>query len=199
MRVSDTLQNHARFPVVAVALAMIALAVAMLAGPSFSDARKVSGECENARLQPQDLTVDEARDAVLCLLNKRRAAAGMKPLDNNNKLLAAASKHNNYMLSHNCFSHQCSGEASMTTRIKSTGYLNGANSWQVGENLAWGEEGLATPAAIVQAWMDSPGPRANILNASYDEIGIGADGGRPGQARHDNAATYTTDFGRTSG
>jgi uncharacterized protein YkwD len=87
----------------------------------------------------------------------------------------------------------------MATRIKRTGYLNGARSWQVGENIAWGEESLATPAAIVDAWMKSPGHRANILNGSYDEIGISADGGRPGEARHDNAATFTTDFGRTSG
>jgi len=199
MRVSDALDNFTRFPVIAAALATIALAVAILAGPSFSDARKVDGNCANAQLQPEDLTVDEAQDAVLCLLNKRRAAAGMGPLDHNNKLLAAANQHNSYMLKHACFAHQCSGEASMTTRIKSKGYLSGAMSWQIGENIAWGEEGLATPAAIVDAWMNSPGHRANILNPSYDEIGISAGGGRPGEARHSNAATYTTDFGRTSG
>ena len=199
MRVSDALDNFTRFPVIAAALAIVALAAVMLAGPSFSDARKVTTGCENATLQPEDLTVDEAQDAVLCLLNKRRAAAGLGPLDNNNKLQTAADRHNGYMLSHNCFAHQCSGEGSMTTRIKNTGYLSGVSSWQVGENIAWGEASLATPAAIVDAWMKSPGHRANILNGNYDEIGISADGGRPGQARHDNAATYTTDFGRTSG
>ena len=199
MRVSDALDNVTRFPVVAAAIAMVALAVALFAGPSFSDARKVGDGCQDSKSQPNELTEDQALDAVMCLLNKRRDAAGMGPLDYNNKLEAASERHTNYMLKHGCFSHQCSGEASMTTRIKSTGYLSGAMSWQIGENIAWGESSLGTPAAIVDAWMKSPGHRANILNASYDEIGIGVDGGRPGQARHSNAATYTTDFGRTKG
>ena len=199
MRVTDALDNWTRFPAIGAALALLAIAVAVFAGPSFSDARKVSSDCAGAQSQPEDLTVQEAQDAVLCLLNKRRAAAGLKPLQHNNKLQTASARHNDFMLSRNCFAHQCSGEASMTTRIKNTGYLSGAMSWQVGENIAWGEESLATPAAIVDAWMESPGHRANILNGSYDEIGIAADGGRPGQARHNNAATYTTDFGRTSG
>jgi uncharacterized protein YkwD len=199
MRVSDALDNRTRFPVIAAALALVGIVVALLAGPSFSDARRVNNDCSNAHVQPADLTVDEAQDAILCLLNKRRAAAGLRSLDHNNKLQTAAARHNSHMLKHNCFAHQCSGEASMTTRIKNTGYLSGAMSWQVGENIAWGEESLATPAAIVDAWMKSPGHRANILNGSYDEIGISADGGRPGEARHNNAATFTTDFGRTSG
>ena len=185
-------------PVVAAA-ALVAVAVALLAGPSFSDARRVDANCAGAQSQPEHLTVDEAQDAVLCLLNKRRAAAGLGPLHHNNKLQRAAARHNDFMLDHSCFAHQCSGESSMTKRIKNTGYLSGVMSWQIGENIAWGEVSLATPAAIVQAWMNSPGHRANILNGSYDEVGIGAAGGRPGQAPHDNAATYTTDFGHTSG
>jgi uncharacterized protein YkwD len=199
MRVSEALDNFKRFPVAATAVAVVALAVALIAGPSFSDARKTSGGCENAQVQPNQLTEDQALDAVMCLLNKRRAGAGMGSLDYNNKLEAASARHTKYMLKHSCFSHQCSGEASMTTRIKSTGYLNGARSWQVGENIAWGEGSLGTPSAIVQAWMNSPGHRANILSPSYDEIGVGVAGGRPNAAGHNNAATYTTDFGRTSG
>ena len=39
-----------------------------------------------------------------------------------------------------------------------------------GENIAYGQR---TPAAVVDAWMNSSGHRANILNASYTQIGVG--------------------------
>ena len=39
-----------------------------------------------------------------------------------------------------------------------------------GENIARGQK---TPEAVVNAWMNSSGHRANILNASYTEIGVG--------------------------
>ena len=181
-------------------IALVAILAVAALGAAPADARKHKNVgCENAQFQPNQLTEVEALDAVYCLLNKRRDAAGVGPLDYNNKLATASARHTNYMLNRGCFSHECSGEASMTTRIKSTGYLSGAKSWQIGENIAWGEGSLGTPASIVQAWMDSPGHRANILNPSYDDIGIGVAGGRPGKAGHSNAATYTTDFGRTSG
>lgn len=38
------------------------------------------------------------------------------------------------------------------------------------ENIARGQ---ATPAAVVNAWMNSAGHRANILNTSFTEIGVG--------------------------
>lgn len=39
-----------------------------------------------------------------------------------------------------------------------------------GENIA---KGYTTPQAVVNGWMNSPGHRANILNASYTHIGVG--------------------------
>ena len=39
-----------------------------------------------------------------------------------------------------------------------------------GENIAYGQR---TPREVVAAWMNSPGHRANILNASYTQIGVG--------------------------
>lgn len=47
----------------------------------------------------------------------------------------------------------------------------------VGENIAWGQR---TPEAVMEAWMNSSGHRANILNSSYTKIGVGVyeSGGR---------------------
>ena len=83
---------------------------------------------------------------------------------------------------------------SFVDRIRRAGYLKGARSWTVGENLAWGSRGRAAPQMITQSWMNSPGHRANILNSSFREIGIGVAHGAP-VAVGGPAATYATEFG----
>jgi len=55
-------------------------------------------------------------------------------------------------------------------------------------------ESLGTPESIVDARMNSPGHRANILSAQFREIGVGFARGAPANASA-NAAIYTTDFG----
>jgi len=53
------------------------------------------------------------------------------------------------------------------TRLDYAGYDN----WMTyGENIAFG---YSTAAAVMQAWMNSPGHRANILNPNFKEIGVG--------------------------
>lgn len=39
-----------------------------------------------------------------------------------------------------------------------------------GENIAYGQQ---TPQAVVNAWMNSSGHRANILSSAYTQIGVG--------------------------
>ena len=39
-----------------------------------------------------------------------------------------------------------------------------------GENIAYGQK---TPSEVMNAWMNSSGHRANILNANFTEIGVG--------------------------
>ncbi len=97
------------------------------------------------------------------------------------------------MLKQNCFSHLCPGEKDLVARVVSTGYLPCTCTWGVAENLAWGEGSESTPAAVVDAWMNSASHRVNILNPKYDEIGIAVDDGSPDG--HGSASTYTTDFG----
>jgi len=65
----------------------------------------------------------------------------------------------------------------------------------VGENIAYGSGDRSSPRSIGAAWMNSPPHRANILRASFREIGIGLASGTPVSVR---GATYTTDFGQRS-
>jgi uncharacterized protein YkwD len=65
-----------------------------------------------------------------------------------------------------------------------------------GENLAWGTAELATPAAIVGAWMRSPGHRSNILRRTFRDIGLGVVQGAPERGDVGGVAiTYVHAFG----
>lgn len=105
-------------------------------------------------------------DRVLELTNAQRLQAGLQPLTLNTKLNNSAQQHSQDMALHDFFDHKGSNGSSMGDRAKASGY----QFTKFGENIA---AGYATPEQVVQGWMDSPGHRANILNATYREIGIG--------------------------
>jgi len=151
--------------------------------------------CPAANATPASATKHQILRATLCALNRERVHYGLGKLTLNRKLSRAARRHAHDMARRNYFSHDTLGGGTFVERIRAEGYLKGANTWLVGENLAWGSRGYSKPSAIMRMWMNSPGHRANILNGSFKEIGIGlaydapvVDGGRP-------ACTYATDFG----
>ena len=142
---------------------------------------------------PDELRNGQARKAVLCLINRQRDQAGLPALERNKKLQKAAQRHNERMDGTGCFSHECPGEPALDGRLDE--YLEGTPSaWGIGENVAWGSGEYGTPVAIVRAWMDSPGHRANILSKDWREIGVGFSAGTPNSG-HANGGIYTTDFG----
>jgi uncharacterized protein YkwD len=105
-------------------------------------------------------------DRVVELTNAQRSQAGLQPLRLNLQLNAAAQAHTEDMAIHDFFAHTALNGSSPGDRTRLAGY----SSSSVGENIA---AGYATPEAVVQGWMNSPGHRANILNSSYEEIGVG--------------------------
>jgi uncharacterized protein YkwD len=168
-----------------------ALAVLLIAVPSASAA----GACHAANASAAQASKRALVRATLCVLNAERARHNLRPLRLNRKLSRAARRHSRAMALHNFFSHTSRSGASFVDRIRSTGYLSGARSWAVGENIAYGSGSRSTPRSIGRAWMNSPPHRANILSSSYRAIGIGIASGTPGSQ---GGGTYTTDFGRRS-
>lgn len=166
-------------------------AVLLLLGPLTASARAAA--CPGAAQPAYAMSGKAAAKTTLCLLNKERAARGIKPLRFDHHQQKAAARHNRLMLKKNCFSHECPGEKDLVGRITAAGYLPCSCSWGVAENLAWGSGRTAAPAAVVDAWMNSPSHRANVLNRRYDEIGVAVHDGSPVGAG--SASTYTTDFG----
>jgi uncharacterized protein YkwD len=160
-----------------------------------SAARPAGGErCEGAGVSAAKLTRRAASRAVRCLIDRIRGSHDLNALAAESRLKRAAKDHNRHMLDAGCFSHQCSGERDLVGRVTAAGYLPCGCTWTVGENLAWGVRARSSPAAIVEAWMHSPGHRDLILRKGIAEIGVGVIEGRPGD-RNANAATYTADFG----
>jgi len=154
--------------------------------------------CANAHTDPGSLQPREAEKAIRCLINERRDQHGIAGLNANGKLGKAAQGHSDRMVEHGCFSHQCPGESGMSSRVKRTGYLDGARAWGLGENIAARQGGQGSPAEVVEAWMNSPPHRANILSRSYEHVGVGMKHGTPSDP-HGGGASYTTDLGFTNG
>jgi uncharacterized protein YkwD len=178
-----------------VALVLLAAAAALAAmAASAPDPAAARSACKEwGKTAPRELRNGQARKAVLCLVNKERQQRGLRPLERNKKLQKAAQRHNERMDGTGCFSHQCPGEASLQVRLDD--YISGGLSrWGIGENVAWGSGRSGTPEAIVKAWMNSSGHRANILSRDWHEIGVGFSPGSPSSGRAD-AGIYTTDFG----
>lgn len=113
---------------------------------------------------------DEAADAyereVVRLVNEERAAQGLKALKTNWELSRVARYKSQDMRDRGYFSHTSPTYGSPFTMIRNFGI----SFRTAGENIA---KGYATPQAVVRGWMNSDGHRANILNASFTEIGVG--------------------------
>jgi uncharacterized protein YkwD len=174
-----------------VVLVVAALAVLLFAVPSASAA----GACSAANATAAKASKRALVRATLCVLNAERARHHLRPLRLNRRLSLAAQRHSRAMARRKFFSHTSPGGASFVDRIRSTGYLSGARSWTVGENIAYGSGSRSTPRSIGSAWMNSPPHRSNILSSSYRAIGIGIAAGTPVGG---GGGTYTTDFGRRS-
>lgn len=106
------------------------------------------------------------KDTIFSLTNDSRVAYSLNPLTLNNKLAAAAQSKADDMAAKGYFSHNTPDGKTPWDFIKKSGY-----SYVVaGENLA---VDFIDAEPIEDAWMASPGHRANILNKSFEEIGIG--------------------------
>lgn len=153
--------------------------------------------CDDGALRPTPGNVERVRQATHCLLNVERTKRGARALRLDGSLDKAAARFSRQMVRQGFFDHRSPGGSTLGSRVKQTSYLQGARSWSLGENIAYGTGSLSTPAATVRSWMNSPGHRANILNRSFSEIGVGVAAGAPVRLRaSETAATYTTNFGR---
>ena len=123
------------------------------------------------RIPAADSSVIDYEKEVVRLVNEIRAENGLGKLTYNWELCRVARYKSQDMRDNGYFSHTSPVYGSPFQMMKSFGITYRT----AGENIA---KGQSSPEAVVNAWMNSPGHRANILNASFTEIGVGyvADG-----------------------
>lgn len=111
-------------------------------------------------------TTSALETAVLNLVNQERQKAGLNPLTMSDKLVNLAEMKAQDMAQNNYFSHTSPTYGSPFEMLQKYG----VSYRSAGENIAAGQ---TTAEAVMQDWMNSSGHRANILNSSYTEIGVG--------------------------
>jgi uncharacterized protein YkwD len=145
----------------------------------------------NANRAAATLSAAEADDEVLCLINQQRADHGLSALTANPILGQVAAAHATASVTlkwwpasggHSVHVNPQTGKDA-GARIREAGYCPmDRDNVPRGENAYAGQYlGTPTPAAMakttspeaaVNAWMNSPGHRANILNPAYRESGV---------------------------
>ena len=119
-----------------------------------------------AKESQQQSELSEFEVQVVELTNAERAKQGLAPLQIDNELSKVARDKSKDMATNGYFDHNSPVHGSPFDMVKSYGINYNA----AGENIAKGQR---SPEEVVNAWMNSPGHRANIMNGSFTHIGVG--------------------------
>jgi uncharacterized protein YkwD len=133
-----------------------------------------------------------ARIEIGELIALDRAGRGALRLNRVPSLDRAATAHAADMVARGFFSHLSPEGSRLADRLRAAGYLDGRTAWQAGEVLAWGTGELASPAAAVRMWLESPPHRRALRRRAYRELGVGVASGTPGGGE---GATYAVVLG----
>jgi uncharacterized protein YkwD len=139
--------------------------------------------------------------AVVKVLNRVRADAGLKPLRSSPSLRSAARSHSTAMLQIGFFSHESADGTAFSERIRRHYTNRGWRTWSVGEALLASGGTTVEPEAIVEAWLGSPPHRAIILSPTWRDAGIGAlyTADAPNEFGGSATVAVTADFGVREG
>jgi uncharacterized protein YkwD len=176
--------------VVVAALGLASAAGAASAADPYAELLAPSGTCGPAADQ-LGLDAATAQTAMQCLTNYARAQQGLAPLQLNATLTAAGQAKLKSNISCAEFSHTPCGQPFDTVF---SSYVQGAMSYQIGENIAWGTGSYGTPRQAMNGWVHSAGHRENILTAAYAELGIGYLPSQTFQG-YDGATLWSQEFG----
>jgi len=122
---------------------------------AFQDGRVLGNE--------NNLTINQ----LLADTNSQRSKNSLEPLILNDKLTAAAEKKAQDMLLNGYWSHDAPSGTTPWDWINGAGYKYS----YAGENLA---RGFNTSAGVINAWMESPSHRSNVLGNQYTDVGFAA-------------------------
>lgn len=116
---------------------------------------------------PPIVQVADVQQPVVDSANAYRAQSGVGAVAVDQRLTNAAQSHANDMAARSVMTHTGAGGTNPGQRINAAGY--GCTTWA--ENVAAGQ---TSPSQVINAWINSSGHRANILNANMVDIGVAA-------------------------
>lgn len=183
---------------------VLTAALTALACPGVADATSATGaasaagttNCRGARLRPKRSNLATVTNATICLINRARAAHGLKALRPNRALDASARRESHYMRVDHYFGHDTPTGLTPRQQMLATRYGSGVSDVAVAQGIAWGDGSESTPRRIVISWMASPPHRMLLLSRSYRDFGVGLSLGNPHGAR---GAIYTVDLASRRG
>lgn len=117
--------------------------------------------------------VSSLESELMAAVNTFRTARGQRPFRVSPRLHAAALRHSSEMARYGYFGHESPNGAPFWRRIAAYYPAAGYRSWEVGENIEYGQPGLAA-AEVLQDWLASPAHRANLVSTRWRDAGIGA-------------------------
>ncbi len=175
------------------AVSVLALSAALLLTAGLIPYRALANSragCSRTSEESSEATLHHLRTSVLCLVNLTRERYGLVPLHHNPDLRRSATGHSNDMVAEDYFSHEGPRGSTLGGRVARAGYLTGASSYFLGEDIGWGRgRRYGSPLGILRSWMHRPS-RANILDPRFRDFGVGVARGFPGAPGAD-AITYT--------
>ena len=95
------------------------------------------------------------------LINEHRVSLGLRPLQTINHISYKSEEHNEYMIARNAVNHDLFAE-------RSQNIIQVLGAYKVDENIAYN---YTTPAGVLNAWLNSPGHKANI-EGDFTHFGI---------------------------
>lgn len=139
----------------------------------------------------QPINLEEVEKRVIELSNEARKQQGLAPLSPSVTLHSAATHHSEDMQKFKFFAHTNPQDPTNTLsrRLKVAGSTSLASAENIFQCEGYKPEELAKMA--VQSWLTSPGHRRNLLDPSYNRIGVGIVGGKDGYY-------FTQDFAQDS-
>jgi uncharacterized protein YkwD len=172
----------------AIAVVLVSAATAMLFAPS-------ALACKGTSLRPTHANLARVTAATLCLIEQERLTYRVEPLRSNSSLRRIGTKQAGEMVIGEYFGDDSLSGWTPMQRIEASAYAARARGLSAGQNIGWGSGALATPAAMVHAWMLSPPHREIMLSGGYRNIGIGIAPAAPQRSTEGlQGATYAVEF-----
>jgi uncharacterized protein YkwD len=180
----------------ALASALTPCACALASSARAQAPASLARRCRGAGLRPTSANLTAVDTATACLIDRARRAAHLHVLRANRSLQRVAARQSREMVLGDYFGDDSRSGQTPLQRIVATRYLRDTAQFSTAQNIGWGTDAQATPAAIVAAWMHSPPHREIILTEAFRDIGVGASPAAPAAlAAGRVGATYTVEFG----